>query len=304
MLLKAESLDNGKVNSTTTFADFVEVGGSWWARSVTTTDAKGRKTSETRFEISSLDKDKYGKRLDAELAAKPQAQFLHLPGPTLDVARQHVADGSADFEDRITMMLHNCLLQQWDELLKQLDAAEKLAAGKPGVRWIRTVVLQTIRRNNEARLRLLDEARKLVASEQPEEMFLVDFIIGQSRGVASPAEQLEFVNILRPVYERQPDDAAAKIHLQEQLLSLLRRFGPQRRCARVAWQTGGRVAVGYRPANRLRQASCCEPASPMQHTPGCKSSSIATSSSTAGRTIACKALTPSFIARKPAGPTC
>jgi hypothetical protein len=29
--------------------------------------------------------------------------------------------------------------------------------------------------------------------------------IGQARGVASPAEQLEFVNILRPVFDRQPE---------------------------------------------------------------------------------------------------
>ncbi len=117
------------------------------------------------------------------------------------------------------MMLYNCLIQQWDELFTQLDDAEKLAADKPGVRWIRTTVMQTIRRNDEARLRLLDEARKLAAGKQQDEMFVAEFIIGQSRGVASPAEQLEFVNILQPVYDRQPEDLRAKIRWQEQLLS-------------------------------------------------------------------------------------
>ncbi len=87
VLLKYESLDDGKVNSTTTFSDFVEIGGSWWAHSVVTTDAEGRKTSETKFEITSLDQDKYRARIDAELVAKAKAQFVHLPGPTLKVAR-------------------------------------------------------------------------------------------------------------------------------------------------------------------------------------------------------------------------
>ena len=132
VMLKIEVADDGKVTSTTTFSDFVEIGGTWWARSVVTTDAKGRKISETRIEITSHDNGKYLTQIAAEQTAKPQVQFLHLPGPSLKVARQHVADGSAGFEDRITMMLYNCLIQQWDELFKQLDAAEKLAADKPG----------------------------------------------------------------------------------------------------------------------------------------------------------------------------
>jgi autotransporter-associated beta strand protein len=218
VLLKIESVDDGKVTSTTTFSDFVEIGRSWWARSIVTVDAKRRTTSETKLEITSLGKDKYDARIKAEIAAKPQAAFLHLPGPALKVAQQHVADGSAGFDDRITMMLYNCLLQQWDEVLKQLDAAEKLAADKPGVRWIRTVVLQTMRRNDETRQRLLDEARKLALGKQPDEMYLAEFIIGQSRGVASAAEQLEFVNLLQPVYDRQPEELRAKTRWQEQLL--------------------------------------------------------------------------------------
>jgi hypothetical protein len=219
VLLKHEVLDDGKAVSETSFSDFAEIGGSWWARNAITTDAKGRTTSETKFEIEAHDKDKYAARMDAELVAKPKVQFVRLPGAALKIARQHVSDGSADFDDRIAMMLYNCRIQQWDELLKQLDAAEKLSADKPGVRWIRTILLQTIRRNDEARLRLLDEARKLTADKQQDEMYLADFIIGQSRGVASPAEQLEFVNILQPVYDRQPEEVRANIRSQEQLLS-------------------------------------------------------------------------------------
>jgi hypothetical protein len=219
VVLKQESIEDGKVVSTTTFSEFVELGGSWWARTVTTADGKGRKTSETKLEISSLAQEKYRARVNDELAAKPHVQFLRLPGPTLKVARQHVANGTASFEDFITMMLYNSLIQQWDELLKQLEAAERLTVDKPGVQWIRTVILQSIRRNNEARLRLLENARKLAAGKQPDEAYLAEFIIGQSQSVASPAEQLEFVNILRPVYDRQQKSSHAESRWRELLLN-------------------------------------------------------------------------------------
>ncbi len=45
--------------------------------------------------------------MNAELAAKAIVQFVHLPFVKLKVARQKVADGSAGFDDRLAMILHN-----------------------------------------------------------------------------------------------------------------------------------------------------------------------------------------------------
>ena len=132
VLVKIETLDKGKVTSTTSFTDFVEIAGSWWARKVTTVDAKERKTGETTLDIKALAADKFSERIDAELAAKPRVQFVQLPLPKLKDARQRVADGSAGFDDRIVMMLYDASLQQWDELLKQLDAVEKADGRQAG----------------------------------------------------------------------------------------------------------------------------------------------------------------------------
>ncbi len=127
VILKNETFDDGKLFGATTFDDFVEVSGTWLARKLTVTDDKGRKTNETTLDVKVLAAEVHAARMTAELAAKPQVQFLRLPYSKLSVARQKVADGAASFDDRITMILHYASFQRWDELLKQVDAAEALA---------------------------------------------------------------------------------------------------------------------------------------------------------------------------------
>ena len=225
VLLKMESFEKGKVTSTTAYSDFVQIAGTWWARHTEVTDAKGRKIGETKLDITALAPAKYAERIDAELTAKPRVQFLHVPLPKFNDAQQRVADGSAGFDDRVVMMLHDAALQQWDELLKQLDAIEKAAADKPGIPWLRTILLTTIRRNEEARQRLLDEARKLAENKQQDELYLAGFILGQAQAVTSPAEYLQFVELLKPVYDRQPAELDAKTGWQEQLAGAYDRLG-------------------------------------------------------------------------------
>ncbi len=232
VLLKVETFDAGKLTSMFTYSDFVEVAGMWWAEREVNTDGEGQMTAETKMEVSKLAPDAYRQQLAAELAGRPTVQFMHLPLPRLKVARQRIADGSTDFDDRIAIILHYTSLQQWDDLLEQLVAAEKSATGRPGMRWLRTVLLATMRRNDEARERLLAEARKLAEKQQPRDFYLAEFILSQARGVTSPAEFLDFVNLLKPVYDRQPvaqpgdivdSNAAenAKLHWQDLLLGAL-----------------------------------------------------------------------------------
>ena len=207
ILLQRESFSDGKSLEIEKFSDFVEIGGSWWAKRRIVLDAKGRKTAETSYDITPLPQDKFDARLQSELAVPQSVQFIRHPLPKLGVARQRVADGSANFDDRIVMALHDSQSQQWDDLITQLGEAEKLAAGKPGVRWLRTLAYATMRRNDEARLRLLDEAKRLAAASKPkgaapqDAKFLADFILDQSQSVASPAELLAVLNVLKPVYE-------------------------------------------------------------------------------------------------------
>ena len=268
VLVQIETLDKGKVTSTTTFTDFVQLAGGWWARKITTIDAKERKTGETKLDIAALAADKFSARIDTELAAKPHMQFLQVPLPKLKDARQRVADGSAGIDDRIVMMLYDASLQQWDELLKQLAAIEKAAADKPGTRWLRPILLATMRRNEEARQRLLDEARKLAEhgaekvilgrevhfEKQPDELYLAGFLFGQAQGVTSPAEYLQFVELLKPVFDRQPEDLGVKTRWREELAGTYDRLGRndemlalKRALAEEApWDTNKQIDYGRR----------------------------------------------------------
>ena len=225
VLLKTESFDDGKLQATITYTDFVEVAGTWWAKKATTTDAKGQKTVEVLHEIKSLAKDAYDARIKTELAPLTTVQLLHHPFPKFKDAQQHVVDGTASYEERLMLILHNCQLQQWDEVLKQSDAAEKLAADKPGVRWLRTMALATMHRNEETQKRLVEEAKQLVAKQQPDELFLAMFILNQLQGVSGPNEYLPVVESLKPVAQRQPADSNALHNWRDHLVGALENAG-------------------------------------------------------------------------------
>jgi hypothetical protein len=217
VVVQRDGFSEGKSNLVWTYEDFVEVGGSWWAKKSVLTDSKGRTTRETTLDVQSLAKEQYDQRIAAELSSKTMVQFARLPFAKLNVARQKVADGPASFDDRLAMILHNASLQQWDEMWKQVDAAEKISLDKPGVRWLRTMLLATIRRNEEVHQRLLEEARKLAAAQQQDEMFLAEFVLNQAHNLMGSSELLDLVQLLKPVYERQPADLEVLPQWQEQL---------------------------------------------------------------------------------------
>ncbi len=229
VLLKHEVLRGGKVTNTTSFEDFVELAGTWWARRIILTNDQGQTVSDTQLELQSLTKAEYDVRLQLFLADKPQVQFVREPLVTLKVARQKVAQGTATFDDRLAMILHQARLQQWEEMWKQVDAAEQLTADKPGVRWIRTVLLATIRRNEEARQRLIDEAQRLAQNARQDEVFLAEFILGQANAVSATSEFYAVHQLLKPVYDRPfadrvpavlprwPNDNVAEQRLRESM---------------------------------------------------------------------------------------
>lgn len=225
VLLKHEAIDDGKSTGVTEYSDFVEVGGSWWAKKVTVTNAKKEIIGTTTFEIKSLAADEFTKSVTAELTAKPQVLLLSYPLAPLKTARQNVTVGKAAFADRFTMLLFYLNQQQWDDALAQLTEIEKLAADKPGVRWFRTLIYAAIRRNEEARQRFISEAARFIANPHPQELYMAEFLLGQAGSIASANEYEELLLALQPLYARQPAEWQSLATWQDRQRSALDNLG-------------------------------------------------------------------------------
>lgn len=236
VLVKHESFDNGQRTASVTFEDFIEVAGSHWARRSTQFDDSGARISETKFEIQALNKARHAERMNELLVARPAVQFIHLPFVSLKTARQRAADGSAAFDERLALILRNAQLQQWDEVWKHVDAVEKLADGKPGIRWIRTRLQSVIRRHEECLQRLKAEARDLAAKAQQNEHFLAEFVLSEIQAISSWPEFLEVLQLLKPVYERQPAEANAMLQWTERLAQCQDGLGQSEEALKL-WRT-------------------------------------------------------------------
>ena len=137
VLLKHEVFSDGKLTNSTTFNEFVEVAGTWWACRIVQTNDLGQQLSDLQLQIKRLSSDEYAQQLQLLLADKSMVQLIQQPFRDAQGCRQKVVDGTGDFDDRLAMILYNAQIQQWDEMWKHVDAAEKLASDKPGVRWFR-----------------------------------------------------------------------------------------------------------------------------------------------------------------------
>ncbi|HET6425467.1 MAG TPA: hypothetical protein VFG20_17395, partial [Planctomycetaceae bacterium] len=211
VLLRREYHVDGKKTFTVTFDDFIEIDGRWWARKVVQTDDRDRVTSQTVFTIETITDEQFQQRLNTELAPLPQVQLVALPFVTLKKARQAIAEGRANFDDHWRMLLHDFSLQQWDDLGQDLAAIEAAAVNKPGLKWLRIMLNAVTRRKEEARQAYLAEARKLVDAPQPFDLPLTTFILNQTYGITAWNEFHELVEMVKPVYSRQPAEHEALV---------------------------------------------------------------------------------------------
>ena len=75
VLLKVENFDHGKLTSSSTYSDFVELGGSWWARRMTSFDDKARKTAETTLDVQLLAREV--RTADGRRAGRQERSAIH-----------------------------------------------------------------------------------------------------------------------------------------------------------------------------------------------------------------------------------
>jgi predicted Zn-dependent protease len=237
VLLSIEQRQQGKVTSATKFDDFVEAAGGWWARRVETVDESGRRTLLSTQTVKDVTADELRQRLRKELADRDQVQFLREPLPRVADAKRALQGGKAGFEDHLALLRHFAAGQQWTRALEHLEKAEALAAGKPGMRWLRDAFLSVSRRHEELRKRLLDEADQLAKSQRDADDFaLTEHLVGQGSGVLSAAEMLLLLDRLHPVYEGRPPQGLALERWGQLRVSYLQQAGRSEEALRLQKQ--------------------------------------------------------------------
>jgi predicted Zn-dependent protease len=225
VIVSSESRHKDKVTSTTTFSDFVEAAGSWWAQRIETADANGKRVSLTTQTVKSLDANTLDERFKAELTGRPQVQVVHLPLPAIVAAKKAQAAGKTTFDDQFLLLLHFHRSQQWPRVLEHLQQAEKLAADKPGMRWLRSAILHDTRRHDELRQRFQDDVRRLANESSGDAYFLAEYIVQQSSGMLEANEMLALLDVLRPLYEKQPAHVHAARRWQQLRVAQLSQTG-------------------------------------------------------------------------------
>jgi hypothetical protein len=239
VILKIENANKGKVISTTVFGDFVEIAGAWFAGRIETLDADGRRTSLTTQKFTVLPPGGFDRAWKDEMSIRPQAQLLREPLPRLIDAKKALANGKATFEDQMALLLHFQATQQWDRVLGHLAEAEKLS-GKPGMRWVRLSLLSIARKAEEAKKRCLAEAESLAKAAGPRDasndLFLADYLFNNFNGILEANEQLQVLDVVRPVYQRQPAHVLAVKRWSEWRCNALERAGQSQEVLKLRQQ--------------------------------------------------------------------
>lgn len=223
VILEIEEVRNGRTNSRIVFSDFKMVAGRPWASKIVTyqniddgpvaeAGITGEPTlhriSETHLEFKVLAEAAFRKRFGRLLADRSRVQFLQIPLPTVEVAREARAAGRAGFDEHLILADYFHASGQWSRVEEHLTAMETLAGDKPGLWFLRNALLREMDRES-MRVRILKRAREVAAKPGPEDFYLAGFLFGQMQQITAYNEQSELLDILKPVYDRQPDSVEA-----------------------------------------------------------------------------------------------
>jgi tetratricopeptide (TPR) repeat protein len=249
VVLSIEHRRDGKTTDVHTFSDFVEAAGAWWVGKIESRDEKGRVVGVKTQRVARLEGDALAKAIESELAGREKAQFLRDPARNVIEAKKALKENKADFDDQVTLVMHFAFSQQWTRAMEHLDAAEKLAAGKPGMRWLRYQLLKASRRNEELKNAILKEAEELIGKPVPgpvpdddlilhlrsdyselahpraDAWYLDNYLLGQASGVLENNERLTMLDTLRPVFAAQPEYRLAMKQWKQQRADLLGNCG-------------------------------------------------------------------------------
>lgn len=209
VLLESETRNQGRMQWRTTFSDFVEVAGCWWAIKIVSVDADGKQTSSTSIAISLLDMDAFAKQLAAAMQPKAKALLLREPLPGPAAADQAQKDNKMTFEHHVTLISMHMATQQPEKATEDWKSAKKLIEGRAAADWLDIQAFLMTRRNEEAKLLVGKKAQALASGAVADDLFLGNWLYQEMCRCAQANEVLVLLEKLKPVFSRQPEHLAA-----------------------------------------------------------------------------------------------
>ncbi|NQU25208.1 MAG: hypothetical protein HQ567_28320 [Candidatus Nealsonbacteria bacterium] len=224
VVLRRETVQDGKVTWARVAGGFVEVAGTWWATRWEMFNGDEQLNSRVTMQIRAITTEVLEQKIDAQLAGLDRVQLIQQPPIPVADAKRAVAQGKDTFDDQLALLLHFSQTQQWDRVIEHLEAAEKRAADKPGVRWVASAVLCDRRRFEEVLQHYAKEAGRLATSKSAEAFYLAEYLRGQS-GYFQANERMTLLDVLKSVYRRQPAHLQAMKRWMQEKSNLLNQTG-------------------------------------------------------------------------------
>jgi len=204
VVLEAESWYAGKLSSKSIYSDFVEAGGVWWPGKIEVQDAEGATTQIVTMTVAALDRKGLRGAAGAELSVRRTSLIADYPLMSAGAARRALASGKGTFEAHLVMLLSYSFSQRWELAQLHLERLKTLAAKRPGAYWLENAVLLMSREHRPLAARVLEWAKKTATSPTLDEMFLAEFVVDQTNQMFEANEQLELLDLLEPLFARQP----------------------------------------------------------------------------------------------------
>ena len=225
LVTRVATFNGDKVTGVTTYDEPVEIAGAWWPTQVVVHDADGAVVYTTAYEIAARTPDEFAGRMADELQPREHVLFIELPFVDVDTAKQKVADGSAGFNEHLAVLLHFTLSQQWDRVRERLASIEQLAGDKPLIPWLQAAIWANADDLESIRQLMLAEAAELATQPQDDEAAIAERIRSTAYSYTSWPEYAELLQILKPVYERQPAVNGGATQWQQFWLTTLQQLG-------------------------------------------------------------------------------
>ena len=222
VVLQVTHRQAGRRTHGTRFSEFEEIGGMWWPAVVTELGPEGeseRGETVRRIEVKVRPRAELDSQVDAQLARLEDAILLVEEAPSLTESKQAVADGNAELAHRWVLM-KEAARRQSDVAPERFDAFMRVVDGRAGAAAVQLAWLAQARQQERRRLRILELARELVATPREAEYGLVTQLAADSHTFGG-SESLEVLEVLEPVYARQPEQLEARLALVRARLSVL-----------------------------------------------------------------------------------